>query len=158
MCYRPAAMVPAYLRMMGRRYWAHAAGASVLTALLIGLPTDVLPNPWFTRMTPVGPLDYVFWPLTSLLTGMLLATYVLPAAPAGSGGRRAGVGAGVLGWLAIGCPVCNKLVVVLLGSAGAMEYFAPVQPVLGALAVGLAGAALAIRLRGFVAGCQLTPG
>lgn len=148
-------MVPAYLRLMGRRFWVHAAGASALTAFLIGLPTDVLPNPWFTRMTPVGPVDYVFWPLISLLTGALLATYVLPAGVIDVGGRRAGVGSGVLGWLAVGCPVCNKLVVLLLGSSGALNYFAPVQPVLGALAVGMAAAALAVRLRGFFASCEL---
>jgi hypothetical protein len=149
-------MVLAYPGLMGRRYWLVAAAAAALTALAIGLPTDVLPNPWFTRMTPVNAVDYVFWPLTSLLTGALVATYVLPSASAAGAERRAGVGAGLLGWLAIGCPVCNKIVVLLLGSSGALTYFAPVQPVLGALAVTLAAGALTVRLRGFFSGCELT--
>ena len=34
-----------------------ATGAAGMTALLMGTPTDVVPNPWFTRMTPVRPLD-----------------------------------------------------------------------------------------------------
>jgi hypothetical protein len=55
----------------------------------------------------------------------------------------------------VGCPVCNKLVVVLLGSSGALTYFAPVQPLLGLLAVTLSATALAVRLRGFFAGCKV---
>jgi len=49
----------------------------------------------------------------------------------------------VLGLLAVGCPVCNKLVVVLLGVSGALALFAPIQPFL-ALG-GLALLALALR-------------
>ncbi len=31
---------------------------------------------------------------------------------------------------AIGCPVCNKLVVLALGFSGALAYFEPIQPAL----------------------------
>jgi hypothetical protein len=140
---------------LGARYWLAAAGGALLTGVLIGVPTDVFANPWFTRVVAVRPLDYVIWALTSLLTGALVATYLLPAASSGPRSGRAGFGAGLLGWLAIGCPVCNKVIVLLLGSSGALTYFAPLQPVLGALAVTLSATALAIRLRSFVTGCRL---
>jgi hypothetical protein len=143
----------AYLRLLGARSWLAAIGAAALTAVAIGVPTDVLPNPWFTREVDVRPLDYGFLALTSAFTGALIATYTLPSTSPDVAGRRAGLGAGVLGWFAIGCPVCNKLVVLLLGSSGALTYFAPLQPVLGVLAVGLAATGLAVRLRGFFAGC-----
>ena len=42
---------------------------------------------------------------------------------------------GVLGFLAFACPVCNKLIVLVLGFSGAMTYFAPIQPMLGILGV-----------------------
>lgn len=147
-------MVLAYVRLLGGRYWLTAAACAGVAALAIGLPTDLLSNPLFTRMTAIRPVDYVVWGLTSVLTGALLATYRLPA---GGASPRIGLGAGVLGWLAVGCPVCNKLVVLLLGSSGALTYFAPVQPLLGALAVTLSAVALGVRLRTFVAGCRTRP-
>lgn len=38
---------------------------------------------------------------------------------------------------AIGCPICNKLAVIALGVSGALAYFAPIQPTLGFLSMGL---------------------
>jgi hypothetical protein len=146
-----------YARLLGARYWLAAAGGAALIAVAIGVPTDVISNPWFTRQIDVRPLDYVFLALTSTLTGALLATYTLPSVSRDTGGRRAGLGAGLLAWFAVGCPVCNKLVVLLLGSSGALNYFAPIQPVLGVLAVAMAATALAVRLRGYFAGCRLAP-
>ncbi len=52
----------------------------------------------------------------------------------------------MLSVFAVGCPVCNKLVVLALGMSGATAYFAPVQPLLGFLSVGLFGYALRVRL------------
>jgi hypothetical protein len=43
-------------------------------------------------------------------------------------GMIASVGA----FLAIGCPVCNRIALVLLGTSGALTVFAPLQPFLGA--------------------------
>lgn len=145
------------LRLLGLRFWALSFVLAGGVAVVIGVPTDVLPNPWFTRMTPVRGLDYVFWPATSVLVGMLLASYVLPGVRAARAGRRVGLGSGALGWLAIGCPICNKLIVALLGVSGALNYFGPLQPWLGSLGVLLAGAALAARLRTFSHGCRTRP-
>lgn len=44
---------------------------------------------------------------------------------------------GLLSYFAIGCPVCNKLVVLALGSSGAISWFAPLQPLLAVASVGL---------------------
>jgi len=40
-------------------------------------------------------------------------------------------GGGLLSFLAIGCPICNKLVVLALGLGGVLRWFAPIQPLLG---------------------------
>jgi hypothetical protein len=50
-------------------------------------------------------------------------------------------------FLAIGCPVCNKIALVLLGTSGAMTLFAPIQPIIGAASLMLLAATLAWRLR-----------
>jgi hypothetical protein len=132
------------------RRWAVAAGGAALTALLIGLPTEMVANPWFDRMTPVRIWDRPVWLLTSVLAGLLLATFV--ATPmAGDRDdhdiRRGGLG-GVLAFFAVGCPVCNKLVVLALGTTGAHTFFEPVQPVLGLASLLLLGLALRARMRG----------
>lgn len=120
--------------------------AALGTAAIIGVPTDVIPNPWFGRQTAVHPYDVIVLIALSLITGALAATYVV-AGGSTVGTKRAGIGSGALGWLAVSCPVCNKLVVALLGASGATSTFAPVQPVLGAAAIVLAGGALALRVR-----------
>jgi len=127
------------------RFLITAALGAAAVAVVTAIPTAIIDNPWFTRMTPVYADQYFFWIGTSLLTGALLATYF--------GGLRAdrasgaGAAGGVLGYLAFGCPICNKLIVALLGVSGAMDYFAPAQPFLGALGLVAAGAALSYRLR-----------
>ncbi len=147
---------PKVLSLLDWRFWIIAALCSLAVALLIVVPTDVLPNPWFTRMTPVHTSDRVFWVLRSLLVSTLVATYLLPRALTTQPREaRTGFRAGVLGWLAIGCPICNKLIVALLGVSGALEYFGPIQPVLGLLGVLLSTAALAVGLRAFARGRPL---
>ena len=96
-----------------------AAGFSVGFALLIGFPTVLIPNSVFAREIPVLAWNYPVWIATSILAGMLAATYVRPVRPVRGGAvveevddpgdtpsRFGGVG-GVLAWFAVGCPVCN---------------------------------------------------
>lgn len=69
--------------------------------------------------------------------------------------ERAVVGSGLATVLAVGCPVCNKLVVALLGASGALSWFAPIQPALGALSGILLLVALRQRLRVPPGQCQV---
>jgi hypothetical protein len=141
---------------LGARYLAVAFAATFTVGLVLAVPTAIIDNPFFTRMTPVEPEQYLFWILTSALTGALLATYLEPGLRRGLAGQSAG--AGLLGVFAIGCPICNKLVVAVLGTSGALTYFAPIQPLLGAGAVGLAAYALWLRVRVLRSGtCSLPP-
>jgi hypothetical protein len=130
--------------------FAAAFGVGALaTALLIGVPTDVIPNDLFGRMTPVRGYDVPVLIAVSLLSGLLVASHrgvsggACPVRPAGTAGA---LGA-IAGWLAVGCPVCNKLIVLALGSSGALSWFAPAQPWLAALSIALLLAALTWRAR-----------
>jgi branched-subunit amino acid transport protein len=58
-------------------------------------------------------------------------------------GTIGGLGA----FLAIGCPVCNKIALVLLGWSGALSIWAPLQPVLGAASLVLLAVTAAWRIR-----------
>jgi hypothetical protein len=143
------------LRMWSPRRWWAAGLAGVLTGLVIALPTAMLPNPVFGREIPT---TWWAWPTlaaTAVLGGLLVASYVREpgSAPSERLNRRGGLG-GLLSFFAVGCPVCNKLALVALGYTGALQWFAPIQPVLGILGVGLLAWALRDRLRGQLA-CAL---
>jgi hypothetical protein len=127
---------------------AFVAGA-IGTALLVGLPTDVIPNDWFGRMTPVRSYDLPVLVAVSLLSGLLVASHwgVTGAACPVRRPGTAGAAGAALGWFAIGCPVRNKLVVLAIGTSGALEWFAPAQPWLAGLSVALLLGALAWRWR-----------
>ena len=160
--------------VLGLRGWTirqHVAAGlfSVAFAILIGYPTVLIPNPVFGREIPVLAWNYPVWIITSVLGGMLAATYVRPEgraagrtrtdgadgpdeAVAGDDGTdtpsKLGMAGGILTWFAVGCPVCNKLALLALGYSGAITWFAPVQPYLAAVALLTTAAALLVRLRG----------
>lgn len=138
--------------------WWFAAVMAMVSALAIGLPTDVIPNPVFGRQgTPVEPWAVPVLVVTAVLSGLLFATYFQAGDDRDAvepdderldrPGRFGGFG-GLLAFFAVGCPICNKLVVVALGTSGALTWFAPVQPYLGLVALGLLAWALRVRLRG----------
>ncbi|MEU3602366.1 hypothetical protein ABZ714_27150 [Streptomyces sp. NPDC006798] len=138
------------LRSWSPRQWLVAAGAAVLAAVLIGVPTGVVPSAFYSRMTPVLWWNYPVWAVSSVLMGLLAGTYAGGAGPATGRDRPRGaraLAAGVLSVLAVGCPVCNKLVVLALGMSGAMSYWAPAQPLLAVASVALLAHALVKRLR-----------
>ena len=154
------------LRMWTPRQFLAAAGFSLLFAILIGIPTVIIPNPVFGREIAVLAWNYPVWIGSSVLAGMLAATYVRPSkdAPAPASGDVEGTKQGkfgilgtVLAWFAVGCPVCNKLALLALGYSGALTWFAPFQPVLAAAAILLTGGALIFRLRGQVSCPSRTP-
>jgi hypothetical protein len=129
--------------------------AAVGTLLVIGLPADLVPNPVFGRQIEAPAWAWPALVATSVLSGLLLATYVREPALGRETedpltdrqGRRGALG-GLLGFFAVGCPVCNKIVVLALGYTGALRWFEPVQPYLAVVAVGLLAWALRARLRG----------
>ncbi|MEU0684026.1 MULTISPECIES: hypothetical protein [Streptomyces] len=148
------------MRTWPARRWVAAAAVTMIAALVIGVPTGVVPTPFYTRMTPVLWWNYPVWLVSSVLEGLLVATYVrmgpaeAPETAPGTGTapperpRTArALGAGLLSAFAVGCPICNKLVVLAIGVSGALAYFAPVQPVLAAASIALLVHALLRRLR-----------
>ena len=78
----------------------------------------------------------------------LSATHSL--SPARDGAGR-GLTATILATFAVGCPICNKLVVAVLGVSGALTYWAPLQPVVGILSLLLLATGLLLRLGGDIA-------
>lgn len=103
---------------------------------LFGLLTVLVPNYFFKRMTPIYWYDYIFLLLTSILIGIYAGLWRY----AGKTSSKCSYGAtgGAAGsFLSFGCPICNKLLVSLLGVTGVMAYFAPIQPILGIISISI---------------------
>ena len=149
---------------LDRRFVAWAFAWAVLSLLAFGLVAAIIPNPIFGRQIPPAPFAIAVWLASAPLMGVLGATYSAPAAtspaalpmstvldptsgPRHRQGTTFGTVAGFGAFLAIGCPVCNKIALVLLGTSGAMTVFAPMQPIIGAASLTLLTGTLAWRFR-----------
>lgn len=152
------------MREWSVRRWVVAAVGAVGTVLVVAVPTAMIHTPVFGRAVAV---TWWSWPVllaTAVLSGLLLATYVrepglepvvagggttASQAPAGADRpSKLGMAGGALTFFAVGCPVCNKIALLALGSAGALQWFAPIQPVLAVGALALLAYSLRVRLRG----------
>jgi hypothetical protein len=132
----------------GKRRYLVVLVAGLVWLVLSGVSTDIIDTPLFVRMTLVERWNYPFWLAGAVLVGLLAATYVSGPGTGSSSGSQQGkaLGGGLLSVFAVGCPTCNNLVVLALGVSGALAYFAPIQPILGFLSVGLLLYALRVRL------------
>jgi hypothetical protein len=150
------------------------AAWTALAMVAFGLVSAIIPNPVFGRQVPPAPFAIWVWLVSAPLMGVIGATYTAPAAsaspvdaqpfgpvtlsargsaaPAPAGRTTAsGTTLGTIGslgaFLAIGCPVCNKIALALLGASGAMTVYAPLQPLIGALSLLLLLGTIAWRFR-----------
>ena len=137
------------LLLWSAKRWIVAFTTAIATVLIISLPTAVIENPVFGRDVEVTSWSIPVVLITSVISGLILATYVKNDASVDEERsiRIGGAGA-FFSFLAVGCPVCNKIALIALGYSGALQYFAPLQPYMAALGVGLLMYALRKRLSG----------
>jgi len=111
-----------------RRLFAGAATAIAVFGAL-GTVSALWQNPLFVRMTPAGDFEITFLALLALLSG----AYVIIRRPFCSN-KKAGAG-GVIGFIGIACPVCNKILLMVFGGELLLTYFEPVRIYVAALGV-----------------------
>ena len=140
------------LSRFGVSGWLAATIGAAGAFLVLGIPSVIIENPYFIRMIPVRTQDYVIWIITSMLLGLVLGTFAIPSVKGNSGKV---FGSGLLSFLAVGCPICNKLVVLLLGISGALAFFEPLQLYLGVGSIALLVWTLVLRARAFRGACAL---
>lgn len=143
------------LRAWSIRRWITAAVSAIVTGLVISIPTAVLENSVFGREIAVTSWSVPVIVITSILSGLLFATYIKnDSANTEDTSLKIGTAGAFFSFLAVGCPVCNKIALVALGYSGAMNYFAPVQPFLAFAGVAILTYALIMRLNGEIK-CQV---
>ncbi len=134
------------LGQLGRGTWLRWVPLTLVAAVVIAIPADLIENPIFGRPIPPKPIDYVILAVTAALIGLILAIRPEPSGETERQETRTMWG-GAVSFLAVGCPVCNQAVVALVGTSGALSWWAPVQPVVGLVAVAILGWTLRLRLR-----------
>lgn len=114
------------------------AGVTVTLAgfAVLGTVAALWKTPFFIRMTPTGDWEIGLLALLALLSGL----YVMIRRPFCSN-KTAGAG-GVLGFVGVACPVCNKVLLYAFGSELLLTYFEPTRIYLAALGVIIAAWAL----------------
>jgi len=137
------------LRSWSRKRWQVAIISALITGVVISLPTAIIENPVFGRDIAVTVWSIPVVVVTAILSGMLFATYInndlkLPE----ESSLKIGTAGTLLSFLAVGCPVCNKIALIALGYTGAIKYFAPVQPFLAFFGIAILIYALSKRLNG----------
>jgi hypothetical protein len=157
-----------YRPLEDRSLIAWSAAWTVAILAVYGVVSAIIPNPFFARGLAPEPFAVAVWLVSAPLMGVVMATYFapLPAGiavalepparndlpvgndpPARRDGTTAGTVGGLVAFLAIGCPTCNKIALVLLGTSGAANIFGAVQPLLGAVSLALLAGTLVWRLR-----------
>lgn len=125
-----------------RRRLVRAALMGVLTLVVVSVPTDIIDTPFFSREVPVRWWEYPVVAVTVVLT---VAWFAIQAPPTTGRASRHPLGGVLLTVFAVGCPVCNKLVLVALGTSGALGLWAPLQPFLALVSLTLLTAAVVQR-------------
>lgn len=103
------------------------------TFAVLGTVAAIWENPFFVRMTPAGNAE--IWILG--LLAVLIGVFVAIRRPACST-KTAGVG-GVLGFIGVACPVCNKILLVIFGGDLLLTYFEPIRIYVAVIGVAIAG-------------------
>lgn len=114
----------------------------VLALAVVAVPTDIIDTPLFAREIPVRWWEY---PVVGLTVALTVMWFALPATTTRGQGRP--LGGILLTVFAVGCPVCNKLVLAALGTSGALGLWAPLQPFLAVISLALLTFAVIQRRR-----------
>lgn len=115
--------------------------AASITFIALGTVSALWTNPLFIRMTPAGGWEIAALVSLSLLTGL----FVSIRRPACSV-QSASTG-GVIGFLGIACPTCNKVLMLIFGGDLLLTYFEPMRVFLAAAGVLILVLAIGHELR-----------
>lgn len=99
-----------------------------IALLILGIPTAVIKNSLYVRMTPIYWFDYIFLILNSMLIGLYFASTYTSKKPRICEIEKTSIFAQVLSFLGIACPICNKILLFVFGTTFLLTYLEPIRP------------------------------
>jgi|TARA_B100001964_G_scaffold245570_1_gene333561 hypothetical protein len=108
---------------------------SFLFFLVLGITTDIIPTIFYKRMIQTSILDYVFLISTSIMLGGYLTLNVYGKSKLGKKEDVVALGGGITGLFAFGCPMCNAILITIVGTGSIMFYYEYIRPLVGILSV-----------------------
>ncbi len=113
--------------------------SAIIIFLILGIPTRVIPNNFYTRMIPSTKLDLFFLITISLMLGIYIGLFFYLKDKKKKQKNAAAYTGAAGSFLAIACPVCIQLLVLIFGATALMTYLQPSRPYIGFLSIGLIG-------------------
>ena len=114
---------------------------AALSFAALGTVTALWENPFFIRMTPTSGFEIALLLLQAIMFGIYLS---IPSNHCPTKTLSAG---GVLGFLGIACPVCNKILLYAFGAELLLSYLEPARVYLAVVGTLVVGLALYIKLK-----------
>lgn len=118
-----------------------ASFIATLSFAALGTVTALWENPFFIRMTPTSGFEIALLSLQAIMFGIYLS---IPSSHCPTKTLSAG---GVLGFLGIACPVCNKILLYAFGAELLLSYLEPARIYLAIIGTLVVGLALYIKLK-----------
>lgn len=129
--------------------------SGIIILLAIGIPTEIIPNDVYTRMIPVTFLDIFFLIVISVMLGVYIALFFYLKEKKKKQKIFSAYGGATGGILAVSCPICIKLLVLIFGTTALMTYLEPARPYIGFLSIGLIGYGLFTQIKMVKKSCEV---
>ncbi|MEP4527382.1 MAG: hypothetical protein ABJ050_08575 [Paracoccaceae bacterium] len=129
--------------------WIKGVITSLFSFATVGTVAAVWDNPFFVRMTPAGEWEIVLLAILSALIGLYLAIRQTSC-----GTQRMTVG-GIVGFVGIACPTCNKILLLIFGGEILLAYYEPIRIYVAAVGVFVVAAVVLAELRRKSVGTEL---
>lgn len=101
---------------------------SALAILLLGIPTAVIRNHFYFRMTPAFWFDYVFLVVNGALIGLYFAITYTSTQPEACKVEKKSIFASLLALFGIACPICNQILLLIFSTAFLLSFLGPARP------------------------------
>jgi drug/metabolite transporter (DMT)-like permease len=129
------------------KYMLIAAALSLAFLAVLGIPTALIPSPFFKRMIAPTTVDYALLALTAALAGSYVSYSLYLKSVHENKSDYAAVGGTLTAVFGFGCPICNALLVVLFGSTALLVFFEPYRHYLSLLTIALFATAFYLKAK-----------
>lgn len=110
------------------KFIVYTLAFSALAILILGIPTAVIRNHFYFRMTPAFWFDYVFLVFNGALIGLYFAITYTSTQPEACKVEKKSIFASLLALFGIACPICNQILLLIFSTTFLLSFLEPIRP------------------------------